>query len=110
VDGQRPTKGLLTGLTGLMVTRVSRRNCKQGVWISGWSSTSESAPSEARKRGSGGGSPRKYDDLLTGRSDLDVQSREFEEAFQRDERPYNAYGMAFLLPGVREMHSSGVTT
>jgi hypothetical protein len=30
-------------------------------------------PSEARKRGSGGGSPRKHDDLLTGRSDLDAQ-------------------------------------
>jgi hypothetical protein len=28
--------------------------------------TDDSAPSEARKRGSGGGSPRKYDDLLTG--------------------------------------------
>jgi hypothetical protein len=28
-----------------------------------------SAPSEARKRGSGGGSPRKYDDLLTGSSE-----------------------------------------
>jgi hypothetical protein len=27
-------------------------------------STDDSAPSEARKRGSGGGSPRKYDDLL----------------------------------------------
>jgi hypothetical protein len=27
-------------------------------------------PSEARKRGSGGGSPRKYDDLLAGPSDL----------------------------------------
>jgi hypothetical protein len=27
---------------------------------------SDSVPSEARKRGSGGGSPRKYDDLLTG--------------------------------------------
>jgi hypothetical protein len=26
-------------------------------------STGDSAPSEARKRGSGGGSPRKYDDL-----------------------------------------------
>jgi hypothetical protein len=25
--------------------------------------TDDSAPSEARKRGSGGGSPRKYDDL-----------------------------------------------
>jgi hypothetical protein len=36
--------------------------------------TSDSAPSEARKRGSGGGSPRKHDDLLTGRSDLDAQS------------------------------------
>jgi hypothetical protein len=34
-------------------------------------------PSEARKRGSGGGSPRKYDDLLTGPSDLDVQSMGF---------------------------------
>jgi hypothetical protein len=29
-----------------------------------------SAPSEARKRGSGGGSPRKHDDLLTCPSDL----------------------------------------
>jgi hypothetical protein len=29
------------------------------------SSTGDSAPSEARKRGSGGGSPRKHDDLLT---------------------------------------------
>jgi hypothetical protein len=38
------------------------------------SSTSDSAPSEARKRGSGGGSPRKHDDLLTGPSDLDAQS------------------------------------
>jgi hypothetical protein len=36
------------------------------------SSASDSAPSEARKRGSGGGSPRKHDDLLTGPSDLDV--------------------------------------
>ena len=36
------------------------------------SSTSDSAPSEARKRGSGGGSPRKLDDLLTGPSDLKV--------------------------------------
>jgi hypothetical protein len=34
------------------------------------SSTRDSAPSEARKRGSGGGSPRKHDDLLTGPSDL----------------------------------------
>jgi hypothetical protein len=40
------------------------------------SSTSGNAPSEARKRGSGGESPRKYDDLLTGPSDLDVQARE----------------------------------
>jgi hypothetical protein len=36
----------------------------------------DSASSEARKRGSGGGSPRKHDDLLTGASDLDVQSRQ----------------------------------
>jgi hypothetical protein len=36
--------------------------------------TGDSAPSEARKRGSGGGSPRKHDDLLTGRSDQDAQS------------------------------------
>ena len=35
-----------------------------------WRFTSDSAPSEARKRGSGGGSPRKYDDLFTGASDL----------------------------------------
>ena len=42
------------------------------TWMSRqlWSCTSESASSEARKRGSGGGSPRKYDDLLTGPSDL----------------------------------------
>jgi hypothetical protein len=38
------------------------------------SSTSDSAPSEARNRGSGGGSPRKYRDLLTGPSDLDVRA------------------------------------
>jgi hypothetical protein len=31
----------------------------------------DSGPSEARKRGSGGGSPRKYDNLPTGPSDLD---------------------------------------
>ena len=37
---------------------------------------SDSVPSEARKRGSGGGSPRKYDDLLTGPLDLDAQSRQ----------------------------------
>jgi hypothetical protein len=36
------------------------------------SSTGDNVPSEARKRESGGGSPRKYDDLLTGPSDLDV--------------------------------------
>jgi hypothetical protein len=36
----------------------------------------DSGPSEARKRGSGGGSPRKYDNLPTGRSDLAVQSRQ----------------------------------
>jgi hypothetical protein len=36
--------------------------------------SSDSAPSEARKWGSGGGSPRKYDDLLTGASDMDVQN------------------------------------
>jgi len=33
--------------------------------------TTESTLSEARKRGSGRGSPRKYDDLPTGPSDLD---------------------------------------
>jgi hypothetical protein len=37
-------------------------------------STTYSAPREARKRGSGEGSPRKHDDLLTGLSDLDAQS------------------------------------
>jgi hypothetical protein len=36
--------------------------------LSGQVRSSDSAPSEARKRGSGGGSPRKYDDLLTGPS------------------------------------------
>jgi hypothetical protein len=35
-----------------------------------WSCTRDSAPSEVRKRGSGVGSPRSYDDLLTGPSDL----------------------------------------
>jgi hypothetical protein len=39
-----------------------------------WNCSSDSAPSEARKRGSGGGSPRKYDDLLTGPSAPQVQS------------------------------------
>ena len=38
-------------------------------------STSDSEPSETRIRGSGGGSPRKYDDVLTtGPSDLDVDT------------------------------------
>jgi hypothetical protein len=55
-----------------------------GWWCSGvvhsqsvvlWTWSSDSAPSEARKRGSGGGFPRKYDDLLTGLSDLDIQPR-----------------------------------
>jgi hypothetical protein len=41
-----------------------------------WSCASDSAPSEARKRGSGGGSPRKHDDSLTGPPDLEVQSRQ----------------------------------
>jgi hypothetical protein len=36
---------------------------------------SDSAPSEVRKRGSRGGYPRKHDDLLTGPSDSDIQSR-----------------------------------
>jgi len=35
---------------------------------------SDSTPSEARKRGSGGGSPRKYHDLLAGASDLTMQN------------------------------------
>jgi hypothetical protein len=38
--------------------------------VSSLGNTRDSAPSEARKWGSGGGSPRKYDDLLTGPSDL----------------------------------------
>jgi hypothetical protein len=38
--------------------------------------TSDSGPSEGRKRGSGGGSPKKHDDVLTGPSELDVPSRE----------------------------------
>jgi hypothetical protein len=41
-----------------------------------WNCTSDSAPSEARIRGSEGGTPRKHDDLLTGASDLNVQSRQ----------------------------------
>jgi hypothetical protein len=41
-----------------------------------FSQSSDSAPSEARKWASGGGAPRKYDDLLTGPSDLDVQARQ----------------------------------
>jgi hypothetical protein len=39
-----------------------------------WSCTSDSTPSEARKRGSGGGYPRKYDDLLTVPKELDLQT------------------------------------
>jgi hypothetical protein len=46
--------------------------------------SSDSAPSEARKRGSGGGSPRKYDDLLTGPS-LGMPSLvEFDHCFVVD--------------------------
>jgi hypothetical protein len=41
-----------------------------------WSCTNNSAPSEARKRGSGGGSPRKYDDILTRSPGCAVQSRQ----------------------------------
>ena len=36
-----------------------------------------------RKRGSGGGSPRKRDDLLTGPSDLDFQSRQWTWIFSQ---------------------------
>jgi hypothetical protein len=43
------------------------------------SSTSDNAPSEARKRGSGGGSPRKYHDLKADPSDLDVRLEERAE-------------------------------
>ena len=39
-----------------------------------WRTARDSAPSEARKRGSGGGSPRKHDDLLSGPSDLEKGS------------------------------------
>jgi hypothetical protein len=39
------------------------RNSTSRVCSMNGSSTSDSAPSEARKRGSGGGSPRKHDDL-----------------------------------------------
>jgi hypothetical protein len=47
-----------------------------------WSCASDSAPSEARKRGSEGGSPRKYDDdSLTGPSDLEVQSRQHNSPY-----------------------------
>jgi hypothetical protein len=40
------------------------------------SCASDSTSSEARKRGSGGGSPRKHDEVLTGASDLGVQPRQ----------------------------------
>jgi hypothetical protein len=40
-----------------------------------FSQGSDSAPSEARKRGSGGESPRMHDDLLTALSELDAQPR-----------------------------------
>jgi hypothetical protein len=42
--------------------------------------TGDSMPSEARKRGSGGGSPRKYDGLLPGKLDLLAIAR-FRELF-----------------------------
>jgi hypothetical protein len=50
---------VLTDHSGLDAQPTHLRSC-----------TSDSGPSEARKRGSGGGSPRKYDDLLTGTDPL----------------------------------------
>jgi hypothetical protein len=44
-----------------------------------WFSTRDGGPSEARKRGSGGGSPRKSDDPPTGPSDL--ARREFRPEY-----------------------------
>jgi hypothetical protein len=74
--GQQPRWLASLGVLSMNVTYEGRRcpnknrpNTKQL-----WSSTDDSAPSEARKRGSGGGSPVKYDDLLTGSSDLDVNN------------------------------------
>ena len=48
--------------------------------------SSDSAPSEARKRGSGGGSPRKHDDLTTGAEsvpllNVDEKSRRRQEHY-----------------------------
>jgi hypothetical protein len=51
------------------------------------STSGHGAPSEARKRGSGGGSPRKYDDLLTGRSDLAIRVKTVMEPYQSDSGP-----------------------
>jgi hypothetical protein len=44
--------------------------------------THDSTPSEARKRGSGGGSPRKYDDPPTGPLDLPRLSTYFPKSFR----------------------------
>jgi hypothetical protein len=52
---------------------------------------SDSEPSEARKRGSGGGSPRKCDDLLTGPSDLDDHSRQSPPRLASVEPPSPPY-------------------
>jgi hypothetical protein len=53
-----------------------RRDENIEAWRHTRASTDGSAPSKARKRGAGGGSPRKYDDPPTGLLDLDVQSRQ----------------------------------
>jgi hypothetical protein len=48
---------------------ISKARAERARWGGGTeqcsSATSDTTPSEARKRRSGGGSPRKYDDLLT---------------------------------------------
>jgi hypothetical protein len=59
------TSSTMTYLTGPSDLDVQPRQ--------GWSSTRDSAPSEARKRGSGGGPPRKSGDPLAGPSDLSGQ-------------------------------------
>jgi hypothetical protein len=61
------------------------------------SSTGDSAPSEARKRGSGGGSPRNYNDLLTG---LDPSSELFFAGGNPHRQPTLAsLGRLMIFPG-----------
>ena len=62
----------------------------------------------SKKMSSGGGSPRKYDDLLTGPSDLDVQSSQWwsftSKNWKRTERIFTIAGIDAVIPDNTPRH------